>query len=352
MSSIFYHTQTGFAEYIFSKLGKGARHAQLLYSHFMRRGTCQGFVVEPQAEALVRQMKELVDFSLPRFRVGQDEGGTIKFMMDVGDELEVESVLIPMKTKNTLCISSQVGCKMGCAFCETGRMGLLKNLQTSQIVQQVFIAIHELGRQVDNIVFMGMGEPFDNFDEVMRSVEVLCDYGGLGFGPSSITVSTSGLVDKIDLFCQRADPAVNLAISVNAPSDKVRRRIMPVNRSWDMEALKEAMKRVCEHPRREILIEYVLLEGVNDSEEDADCLAKYLEGLRVKVNLIPYNPQSRDRFAPPSQEVVENFLKRMREHGYRTLLRQTKGQKIMAACGQLGNLQLRRKKAILSLIVN
>jgi len=139
-----------------------------------------------------------------------------------------------------------------------------------------------------------------------------------------------------------ADPAINLAVSVNAPSDEVRTRIMPVNRKWNMAELKKAMLDYCAHPRREIFAEYVLIQGVNDSLEQADMLADYLRGLRVKVNLIPYNPQSKDRFSPPSDEVRENFLKRMREQGYHTLLRGAKGQKIMAACGQLGNVQLRK----------
>jgi len=142
---------------------------------------------------------------------------------------------------------------------------------------------------------------------------------------------------------EEADPALNLAVSINAPSDAVRNRIMPVNRQWNMGELKCAMQKYCTHPRREIFIEYVLLKEINDSLEAADQLAEYLQGIRVKVNLIPYNPQTRDRFAPPEVGQREAFLKRMRDHGYQTLLRGTKGQQIMAACGQLGNIEVRRK---------
>jgi 23S rRNA (adenine2503-C2)-methyltransferase len=207
----------------------------------------------------------------------------------------------------------------------------------------VFYARFELKRGIRNIVFMGMGEPFDNYDAVMQAVAVLTDAGGLGFGPSRITVSTSGKVDAILRMNQEADPALNLAVSVNAPTDEIRNRIMPVNREWNLAELKNAMMQYCQHPRREILIEYVLLKGINDSLESADLLAEYLRGLRVKVNLIPYNPQTRDRFAPPEEVQREAFLKRMRDHGYQTLLRGTKGQKIMAACGQLGNVAVRRE---------
>ncbi len=344
MSSIFYHTQSSFAERIFSLLGKGRRHAALLYAHFMRKGSLEGFVVEPHARALVEEMIKAVDFGLPEMVLGKEEGGTVKFLMKVAGGLEVESVFIPMHSKGTLCISSQVGCKMGCTFCETGRMGLLKNLSVVEIVAQVFVAVHRLELTVDNIVFMGMGEPLDNFEAVMQAIDVLTDDAGLRFGPSRISVSTSGLVDQIDAMAERANPAVNLAVSVNAPTDEIRRRIMPVNHKWNMVELKGAMIRFCAHPRRQIFVEYVLLEGVNDSLECADLLAEYLRDLKVKVNLIPYNPQSRDRFAPPKAEVLEAFLMRMKAHGYLTFLRKTKGRKIMAACGQLGNLQLRRKK--------
>lgn len=340
--SIYYHTQDSFAGSIFSRIGKGKFHARRLYAYWMQKGTLEGIEIEPQAKALFEEIVAATDFALPEHQVVHREDGTVKFLVKLDGDLECESVFIPMKSKNTLCISSQVGCKMGCAFCETGRMGLLRHLSVREIVAQVFIAVHVLGMAVDNIVFMGMGEPLDNFEAVVGAIDVLTEDAGLGFGPSRISVSTSGLVDKIDALAERVDPAVNLAVSVNAPNDEIRRKIMPVNRTWDMSALKEAMLRFCSHPRRQIFAEYVLLKGINDSIECADQLADYLRGLRVKVNLIPYNPQSRDRFAPPDQEAVNFFLARMRGHGYLTMLRQTKGQKIMAACGQLGNLQLRR----------
>lgn len=227
---------------------------------------------------------------------------------------------------------------MGCTFCETGRMGKLRSMSAEEIVAQVFL----VRQSVRNIVFMGMGEPLDNFEEVMRAVEVLTDPSGLRFGPSRITISTSGVVPGIYQLIERADPALNLAVSVNAPCDELRRKIMPVNVKWDMAALYEAMRAYCSHPRRQILVEYVLLKDFNDSLECADLLGAYLQGLNVKINLIPYNPQSRSRFAPPEPEVREKFAERLRELGYMTLLRGTKGRQIMAACGQLGNLQLRR----------
>lgn len=344
MQSLFYHTQNSFAERMFSLLGRGKNHAMLLYAHFMKRGTLEKIKVEKQAEDLLQEMIQMTDFTLPELGAIVEEEGTVKFILKLAGELECESVFIPMRTKATLCISSQVGCKMGCAFCETGRMGLIRHLTVEEIVAQVFYAVHRLKLPVKNIVFMGMGEPLDNFAAVMQAIAVFTDPAGLRFGPSRITVSTSGLVEQIYLLSKTADPALNLAVSINAPSDEIRKKIMPVNQKWNMQALKEALLAYCAHPRRQIFIEYVLLRGINDGLEHADLLADYLRGLRVKVNLIPYNPQSRDRFASPNQETLEMFLKQMRSLGFRTFLRQKKGQKIMAACGQLGNLSLRKKR--------
>jgi len=340
--SIFSHTQKHFTQAVFDRYGKGRVHAARLYSEWFRTGAICADWAEPQALDLIERIKADTDFSVPRC-TQQNEGETVKFFLHFPDGLVSESVLIPMESGNTLCISSQVGCAMGCAFCETGKMGLLRHLHCEEIVKQVFCARFGLQKEVRNIVFMGMGEPLDNYEHVLNAIAVLTDMGGMGLGKSRITISTSGKVDAIYRLIEDVDPAINLAVSVNAPNDAVRNRLMPINRTWNMAALKEAMQKYCQHPRREIFIEYVLIKGITDSLEAADQLADYLDGLRVKVNLIPYNPQRKDRFAPPDELQKEAFLCRMREKGYYTLLRGTKGQKIMAACGQLGNVDLRRQ---------
>lgn len=345
--SIFSHTKKTFSEEVALRLGKGSIHAARLYSDWFRKGDLGEFSqwAEPQSFQLVQKIIEESDFSLPEMSRVLEEGKTFKFLLKFQDQLESESVLIPMESGTTLCLSSQVGCRMGCAFCETGRMGLLRSLECHEIVAQVFSARFVLKQQVRNLVFMGMGEPFDNYQEVRRAIAVLTDPGGLGFGPSRVTISTSGHVEGIYRMIEEMHPAVNLAVSVNAPNDLTRRALMPVNRRWDMGALKQAMVEYCKDERREILAEYVLIQGVNDSLSAADALADYLTGLRVKVNLIPYNPQKGDRFFSPLEEEKEAFLQRMRARGYQTLLRGTKGQGIQAACGQLGNIEIRQKKS-------
>lgn len=260
------------------------------------------------------------------------------------DQLEIESVLIPMQAGGTLCLSSQVGCRMGCTFCETGRMGLLRNLTTQEIVTQLFVARFILGFQVRNLVFMGMGEPFDNYENVMQAVRIFTDPYGFGLGIHHLTISTSGRVEEIYRLIEETSPIPHLAVSLNAPTDELRNRLMPINRHHPLKELYQAMQVFNTKKGKSILVAYVLMKGQNDSLEHADQLANFLQGLNVKINIIPYNPQSRDRFQPPEQDTIEVFTARLREKGYYTLLRQTKGQKIMAACGQLGNLELRRRK--------
>jgi len=347
--SIFRHTQHSFCEEIQKRLGKGRHHAAKTYAKWFSEGNFNAdsfYWVEPQAQNLVQEILSLTDFSIPVATRVKQEGATSKFLLAIEGNMETESVLIPMEAGTTICLSSQVGCRMGCAFCETGRMGLLRQLKAEEIVGQVFYAKHVLKAALRNIVFMGMGEPLDNFEEVALALKILTDPAGLGFGPSRITISTSGKVDAIYRFMEEMDPALNLAVSINAPNDEIRQKLMPVNRKWDMAALKDAMLAYCEHPRREILVEYVLIDQVNSSLEHADQLAEYLRGLRVRVNLIAYNPQSNDRFSPPNDQVIEAFTKKLRERGLMTLIRHPKGQGIMAACGQLGNPGWRKRQSL------
>ena len=342
--SILSHTHHSFCDAVRNILGKGYNHAGLLYEELFRTGEMQGN--DPAfntAKVLQQDILKLIKFSLPKISMQKTDGITGKFLLKTPDSLEIESVLIPMQSGGTLCVSSQVGCRMGCAFCETGKMGLLRNLTTEEIVSQIFIARHLLKFDFRNIVFMGMGEPFDNYDAVMQAVRVLNDQRSFAFGRRHISISTSGCIDGIERLMAEGDHAPNLAVSITAPTDELRNRLMPINRKHNLSQLHEIMKRYCTKTGREILIAYVLLKGHNDSLEHAEQLADYLQGLHVKINLIPYNPQSRDRFAPSDDETYEAFGQHLRSRDYYTLRRLTKGQSIMAACGQLGNVKLRQQ---------
>jgi 23S rRNA (adenine2503-C2)-methyltransferase len=343
MIDIFSLTQKQYVDAIFDLLKKGKEIAALVYTLWYKEGRLPDpNDVLPTAQKLLQDVLKLTDFSIPS---AFEQKGS-KWLQTFPDGLEAESVEIQMDFGFTLCLSSQVGCKMGCAFCETGRLGLLRNLTVKEIVLQLYYAKIVRKTPVRNLVFMGMGEPFDNYEAVKQAINIFIDPFGFGLGPSRITVSTSGLVDVLKRFTQEIDPRVKLAISVNGSNDTIRSKVMPVNRAFPMSVLKEALLEYQRsHPKRTLLLEYVLLADVTDLLEMADELALFCQGFDdLRINLIPYNPQSRARFQTPSVEASQKFVDRLRGHGYRVYLRGTKGEKEMAACGQLGNLGLRSIK--------
>ncbi len=264
--------------------------------------------------------------------------GTCKFLFKLEDGHCIESVLIPDQRRVTLCISSQVGCKQGCRFCLTGKSGLQRNLRSFEIVDQVIAAARnvrdeEAGR-ITNIVLMGMGEPLDNFQEVVAALRLMTSEQGLGISPRRITLSTSGLAPRIGEL-GASGTKVNLAVSLNASEDGTRDRIMPVNKRWPIKDLLAACKRYPLEPRRRITFEYVLLKGVNDSEADALRVAHILRGIRCKINLIPFNPFPGSEFERPDEEAVRRFQAVLLTHRYTAPVRESRGQDISAACGQL-----------------
>ncbi len=291
--------------------------------------------------------KSISSSSMLELILRKTDTNTTKLLFRTHDGYEVESVVIPMKNKATLCISSQVGCRMGCRFCETGRMGLLRNLSASEIVQQVYLTLYQSQIPIHNIVFMGMGEPFDNYNEVLQASRVLMDMNGLGFGRKNITISTSGRVAEIQKFTLDSlqAPMPNLAVSLNGGTDELRTQLMPHNRKEPLNMIFTSVLEYIQRTKREVLFAYVLLQGVNDTIEHADEVVSFLLPLKnhIRLNVIPYNPQSHDRFQPPQESVIDRFIERIRVQGIRVLIRKTKGRSIMAGCGQLGNLSLRRK---------
>jgi 23S rRNA (adenine2503-C2)-methyltransferase len=335
--------------------------------------------IHPQAvrhdyRALMRQTpSELLPAIARRTDDAMNGGGdgTIKFCLPVGlsrdgKPLESESVIIPMTSFNkkrwyTLCISSQVGCRMGCTFCETGRMGLIQNLTPEQIVRQRLVArtlrseTHDTGPTtqnyfsdgIQNIVFMGMGEPLDNFDNVVQAIRVFTEPAGLNFPYAQITVSTVGRIDglrKLAAMCQD-DPAwknLRIAISLNAARNELRDEIMPVNRAMPLNELQQTLIDYPLAPKARFLIEYVLIKDVNDTPADAAAIADFCRPLPCIVNLIPYNPQRFASYETPADETVLAFMKDLKSRGLFVKRRVTHGRELMGACGQLGNPEIRR----------
>jgi 23S rRNA (adenine2503-C2)-methyltransferase len=269
-------------------------------------------------------------------RVQRSQDGTRKYLFRLTDGEEIESVLIPDDGRLTACISTQVGCPLACRFCLTGLMGIRRNLVAGEIVGQI-LALQdglEPGERISNIVLMGMGEPLLNFPQVERALQILSDEYGANFSPRRITLSTAGHVPGIQKLAA-SDLGVNLAVSLSATTDTVRNEVMPINRRWPIAELLTACRAYPLPNRRRLTFEYVMLDGVNDSREDAKRLVGLLRGIRCKVNLIPFNtaPELPDR--PSPRERVEAFQRVLYDAGLTATIRESRGWDISAACGML-----------------
>lgn len=260
--------------------------------------------------------------------------GTEKLAYRFGDGQIIESVLMPEKHHWSICVSSQVGCAMGCAFCCTATMGFTRNLEVSEIVSQVLYPLRAYpDRQFRNIVFMGMGEPLLNYDNVIKSIRILTDKDGPQFSRRRITVSTCGIIPRLKTLWK--DSEACLAVSLNAPSDEIRQRLMPITKKYPLAELIEALKAYQLPNRKRITIEYVLVRGVNDRIRDARELIRVLHGLKVKVNLIPFNPWPGCPLQAPEPDAVLAFEEQLKDSPFAVMLRKEKGRDILAACGQL-----------------
>jgi 23S rRNA (adenine2503-C2)-methyltransferase len=268
---------------------------------------------------------------------GESMDGTRKFLLKMEDGQTIESVVIPSKERRTLCVSSQVGCAIGCKFCHTGTQGLTRHLKTNEIVGQYLVVSDWLKardlQKLSNIVYMGQGEPLHNYDNIKKTTELLLETKGLGLGQRRITLSTSGLVPQIKKL--HDFPPVNLAISLHSARDDVRSSLMPINKVYDLERLFEAIRSIPLKASRRVTYEYILIKGLNDSDEDARALAKLLNRFESKVNLIPFNEYPDSPYKRPSAERIESFQQTVIRAGHTCTIRISKGDDILAACGQL-----------------
>jgi 23S rRNA (adenine2503-C2)-methyltransferase len=288
-----------------------------------------------------KDIRELLsrNFTIPRLQVVTVENSTdgcCKFLFELADGHRIESVLIPERTHDTVCISSQVGCAMGCRFCLTSHMGFVRDLTAGEIAAQVRDIKHFLGKEnkLTNIVFMGMGEPLANCENVKTAIANLVDdRDGMGFSPRKITVSTSGLANRLIELTD--EPQVQIAVSLNAVDNETRTRLMPINRKFPIETLLETCWALPLAPRRKITFEYILIKGLNDSEAHARKLARLLRASKAKVNLIPFNPHDGCNFERPDEDTVLKFQKILLNSKFTTNIRMSKGTDISAACGQL-----------------
>lgn len=260
--------------------------------------------------------------------------GTVKYVYELYDGELIESVLMKYEHGYTVCISTQVGCRMGCKFCASGLYGLTRNLTASEMLAQITYAARDNDIRVSNVVMMGMGEPLDNFDNSIQFLKLVSDENGINIGLRHISLSTSGVVSGIKKLAEYNLP-ITLSISLHAPNDEIRNRTMPVNKKWNIDSLLRACREYQKVTTRRISFEYALIEGVNDSNDNARELAKRLKGIMCHVNLIPANPVKENTFKKPDRKAIMAFQKKLEDLGVNATIRRTLGADIDASCGQL-----------------
>lgn len=316
--------------------GKERYRARQIMKWLYRQGAASFDEMTDLAKDLRIALAGLARIGQPHVEAIQTSADTTKkILFRLEDGLFIEGVLIPGKNHWTICVSTQAGCRMGCRFCLTGQGGLKRNLRPSEITSQITILQRTLpeGNHIRNIVLMGMGEPLDNYDAVLKAVRIITSDYGLGFSNRKVTLSTCGLAPMIIRL--GSDICINLAISLNAPDDEKRSALMPVNRKYPLEKLLDACRHYPMPGRRMLTFEYILMAGVNDSARDAEKLVGLLKGLHCKFNLIAFNEFPGSAYKTPSQEAVSAFQQILLKNHYTAILRAGRGRDILAACGQL-----------------
>lgn len=284
--------------------------------------------------SVIEKMKNDFSFEFIKMEVILEAELVKKFLFRLSDGEKIEAVLMEHDYGLSVCVSSQVGCNMGCKFCESGRLKRVRNLETYEIVEQILLIQKYIGKRINSVVLMGIGEPFDNYDNIINFISIINDPFGLAIGARHITVSTCGLVPKIKEF-SNIPWQVNLAISLHGATNEVRDKIMPINKAYDVDTVIHAISEYIKKTNRRVTIEYVMLNMVNDRDIDAYNLANLLKGLNVYVNLIPYNETNNIDFTKSSKKRIELFYKILKKEKINVTIRKEFGGNIKAACGQL-----------------
>ena len=331
---------------------KSSMRANQVWKFYYKKGYSDPNLFSNLTQSLRDELFKIINFSRPKIKNKQvSKDGTIKWLLELNDKNLVETVYIPAETHATLCISSQVGCTLNCKFCHTGIQPLVKNLSSNEIISQILIAKDELNdwkeqKKINNIVYMGMGEPFYNFENIKKSVEILKDENGLNFSNKKITVSTSGISPNIK---KAADElGTYLALSLHASNDEIRNTIMPINKKYNIQDIINNCNEYAKKNGEKIFIEYVLLKDVNDSEQCAKELSKIMSQFPCKLNLIQFNPWPGVKYKTATKEQTSKFIEIIKKNGHIVTLRKSRGDDILGACGQLKTASEREKRSTLS----
>lgn len=283
---------------------------------------------------VIEKLKQDFEIKPLKILTKQIDTDVCKYLFGLEDNNKIEAVLMKHDYGNSLCVSTQVGCNMSCAFCESGRLKKVRNLNAYEIVSQILQVEEDLNIRISHIVLMGIGEPFDNYENVIKFIDIVNEPKGIDIGARHITVSTSGIIPKIKEFGNNPKQ-VNLAISLHAPNNKLRSELMPVNKAYPLEKLIEAVKEYLNKTNRRVTFEYIMLDNINDTEECAKELSQLLKGINCYVNLIPYNETSHIKFKKSSKEKIMKFYDILKKNNINVTVRKEFGRKVKAACGQL-----------------
>ena len=338
-------------ETYFANMGEKPFRAAQVLKWIYQHGITDFSKMTTLSKTLREKLSNIAQIKMPKIISEQiSEDGTRKWLLELDSNNSIETVFIPEKDRGTLCVSSQVGCALDCSFCSTGKQGFNRNLSTGEIIGQLWIASQALGsyqhknRMISNIVMMGMGEPMLNFDNVVDAMNLMMDDDAFGLSRKRVTLSTSGLVPAIDKLAEKSN--VSLAISLHATNDELRNKLVPINKSFPIAQLMDACRRYAKIRAVDtITFEYVMLDGINDSEDEAHMLVNLINGIPAKINLIPFNPFPGTDYKCSSAVVIDKFRDILLKGGIFTIMRKTRGKDIDAACGQLiGKVMPRAKK--------
>ena len=333
MRNIYDLTLKEFEDYFIHNNDKKFRATQI-YDYLYKKRETDIDKMSNIGKTTKEMLKNDFDFFRIKLVKKQEDKNVKKYLFELKDKNYIESVVMYHDYGVSICVSSQIGCNMGCAFCESGRLKKVRNLESYEIVEQILLVEEDIKTRISHVVIMGIGEPFDNYDNVMRFIKIINEGKGIDIGSRHITISTCGIVPGIEKFMNE-EGQVNLAISLHAPNDIIRNKIMMINKAYNIEILLDAVKKYIQKTNRRITFEYILLENVNDSNECALELAKLLRGINCYVNLIPYNETENIGFKRTKTEQILKFYDILKKNKINVTIRKEFGSKVDAACGQL-----------------
>jgi len=333
MKSVYGLSQTEFEEFFISN-GEAKYKAIQVYEWVYRHKITEFSNMKNVSKKTISLLEENFEIDSLKLVLKQDEASVIKYLFELSDGNQIEAVLMKHDYGNSICISTQVGCNMGCAFCESGRLKKVRDLETHEMVLQIMDAEKLLGERISHVVIMGIGEPLDNYNNVIRGIDIINNDKGLAIGSRHITLSTVGIIPKINELATYGKQ-INLAVSLHTADDKLRNKLMSINKVYPIKELIEAVKYYISKTNRRVTFEYVMLKGVNDGDTDAEELSKLLRGINCYVNLIPYNATSYKEFEKSSKETILRFYDVLKKNKINVTIRREFGSKVSAACGQL-----------------